>query len=97
MKFKYIGNHPQITQHEITFERNQPVDVTGKKLKYNYYHHGHNEERTILVADKLKGNPDFEEVIEVNGNEFLPKKRGPKPKVKDGNETGYQESGFTQA
>ena len=95
MKFKYIGNHDQITQHEITFKRNEPVEIGGRKIKFRKSVRTATgrvfEDRYIDVEQKLAGNPDFEEVIEFDGNEIIPKKRGPKPKVKHGNQAGYQE------
>ena len=102
MKYKYIGDHNQIVQHEVLFERNKPVDVTGKFLerkKKVFDARGNSTTKIIKISveEKLKGNPDFEEVIEIDGNEFIPKKRGPKPKVKHGNQADDQKQSFATA
>lgn len=78
--FKYIGDHDQIVQHDITFVRDHPVDVTGKKIKYRKRVATMNgvvmEDRFIVIDDKLRGNRDFEECLMHDGNEIIPKKRG---------------------
>ena len=66
-KFKYIGNHPEISQHGFTFKRDEPVEVDGKALTFKkkvFLPGGKTERReiTITLEDKLTGNPDFQRV-----------------------------------
>ena len=103
MKYKYIGDHEKITQHEVTFYRNEPVDVTGKFLerkKKVFDARGNSTTKItkISVEEKLRGNPDFEEVFEYEGNEIIPKQRKkPGPKPKHGNQADDQKQGFAPA
>lgn len=105
MKYKYIGDHECLNMYGMSFERNQPVDVTDKKIRIrkSVARPGgtrENIEAFIMVEDKLKGNVDFELVQETEqGHEFIPAEK-PKRKytkrVKD-DQTGIKESSFTAA
>jgi hypothetical protein len=65
MKFKYIGNHESISQFGFTFPRNVPVDVGGAVLTINRGAGKNKHTISVMVADKLIGNPHFEQVVEV--------------------------------
>lgn len=87
-KFKYIGNHPEITQHDVTFKQGEPVDVSNKVLTFRTMDNGKKVERKIKVEDKLRGNPAFEEVFEEV------KRRGRPP---NGNKGTDQKQSIAQA
>jgi len=66
MKIRYIGGNDSIEIYGIVFEGTKPVDVPDdlvagylKKLKL-----------TIMAVDKLKNNPEFEEVAEPKETEI---------------------------
>ena len=71
MKFKYTGDHDSITMYGITFHKGESVEVDEKAVAYRVRQLSKKTEFNVLTVDKLKGNPDFEQV-----------KPGPKPKLK---------------
>jgi len=97
--FKYIGNHPEIKQHDIVFRQNEPVDTTGKTVSFRKrvrLGYGKTEMRTVVlnVEDKLRGSPDFEECIMTNAS------IGDKPinaEVLYGNASGNQKQSVKKA
>lgn len=103
--FKYIGDHAEIVMYDLTFRRNDPVDVEGKVLRFKKsvaVSGGRRELRDVVITveSKLAGNPAFEKVEEINVpedvefEEVKPKRRGRPP---NGNKSRNTKQSLTQA
>ena len=95
MKFKYIGDHKEITQHGFTFPQGVPVEVGDAVLKVSKGTGKLRRQIVTKVEDKLKGNPHYEAVEE----EVEVKRKPGRPKrvTNGGNENKFSYSGSAEA
>lgn len=84
MKLKYIGDKDSVAPYGIEFVKGEVVEVDEKTVAYTTKRLNPPKVVTAYVVDKLKANPDFEQVKN---------KPGPKPKVAHDDASGNTQSG----
>ena len=94
-KFKYIGDHDEIMQHDIVFKRGEAVEVTDNQVIRVKKGVGKLSHIVVTkISTKLRGNSHFEEVLEVE----QPKEQPPEPeKKKPGRPKGVKYGGYKGA